>query len=276
VFLSRYRKTVDSFLPPIGWSYRWLRDATGWNHAVRTSYGFTLAGGPIMASGGWESEGIAAFLALVATHDVVLDIGANVGIYSCLAASRGKHTLAFEPSARNLHYLYQNLWANGFRNVEVFPIGLAEQPGLGRMFGYGDMASFVPGWAQAREAGSALVPLSSLDTVAAVRFQGKKLLIKLDVEGFELEVLAGATRTLDLAPNPTWLVEILFRNEAIPGGTNPNFAKTFDVFWRHGYRCRKLDKAETPVGPDDVSRWVRDGAVDQGTHDFIFSQVDAL
>ena len=270
MFLSRYRKTVDTFLPPLGWSYRLLRDATGWRHAVQTPYGLTLAGGPIMASAGWESDEIAAFLGLVATHDVVLDIGANVGIYSCLAASRGKHTLAFEPSARNLRYLNRNLRANGFSNVEVFPVGLAGEDGLGRMYGYGDMASFVPGWAQASEAQSALVPLTSLDTVAALRFQGKKLFIKLDVEGFEPEVLAGATRTLDLVPNPTWLVEILLRNEAIPGGVNPNFAKTFDVFWRHGYRCHKLDKARTPVEPEDVSHWVRSGAVDGGTRDFLF------
>jgi len=271
MLLSRCRKAVDAFVPPLGQSYRMLRDAAIWRRAVPTSYGFTLAGGPIMAAKGWESEEIAAFLGLILTHDCVLDIGANVGIYSCLAASRGKHTLAFEPCARNLHYLYRNLWANGFRDVEVFPVGLARRPGLGRMYGYGDMASFVPGWAQAWETHSALVPLTSLDAVAASRFQGKRLLIKLDVEGFEPEVLAGAIKTLDLVPNPTWLVEILLRSESIPGGVNANFAATFEVFWRHGYHCRKVDAPRTPVGPDDVSRWVSSGAVDEGTTNFLFS-----
>ena len=54
MFLSRCRKTVDTFLPPLGWSYRLMRDATRWHRAVQTSYGFTLAGGPIMAAEGWE------------------------------------------------------------------------------------------------------------------------------------------------------------------------------------------------------------------------------
>jgi hypothetical protein len=129
----------------------------------------------------------------------------------------------------------------------------------------------VPGWAQAREAQSTLVPLTTLDTIAAGRFQNHKLLIKMDVEGFELDVLAGAAITLNLNPKPTWLVEILLRGEALPGGINRKFAETFEVFWRHGYRCRKLDSARTPVGKADVSRWVANGFVDSETHDFLFS-----
>jgi FkbM family methyltransferase len=202
---------------------------------------------------------------------VVIDIGANVGMYTCLAANRRKPVIAFEPSARNLNYLYRNIWDNSFRRVEVFPMGLGRRPGLGRIYGYADMASFVPGWAQAREAHSSLVPLTSLDNVVAARLHGHKLLIKIDVEGFEPEVLAGAEKTLCMNPKPTWLIEILLHSESIPGGVNSNFASTFDVFWRHGYLCRRLDAARTRVEPDDVSRWVRDGSVESGTRDFCFS-----
>jgi FkbM family methyltransferase len=205
------------------------------------------------------------------TQDVVLDIGANVGFYSCLAASRGKHTISFEPSPRNLKFLYRNLWENKYSDVEVFPLGLAGRCGLGRIYGYGGISSFVPGWAQARKAQSTLVPLTTLDTVAAGRFQGKKLLIKMDVEGFELDVLAGAAATLDLNPKPTWLIEILLSGEVIPGGVSREFAEVFEVFWKYGYRCRKLDSVRTPVAKADVSRWVANGFVDSNTHDFLFS-----
>ena len=271
MLLSRCRRAVDTFAPPLGRSDRLLRDATNRRRARQTPYGFTLSGDPTMAVEGWEADEIAAFLAMIETHDVVADIGANVGMYACLAASRGKPVVAFEPSARNLNYLYHNLWDNAFRGVEVFPLGLARRPGLGRIYGYGGIASFVPGWAQAREAHFTLVPLTTLDAVVAGRFRGKKLLIKLDVEGFELEVLAGAEETLGLAPKPTWLVEILLRDEVIPGGTNPNFIETFQVFCEHGYQCRKLDAARTLVLPDDVRRWEINGLVEAETRDFCFS-----
>lgn len=271
MFLSRYRKAVDTFAPPLGRSYRFFRDVAVRRHAIRTPYGFSLVGDPAMAAEGYEGEEIAAFLALLESHDAVVDVGANVGVYTCLAASRGKPTIAFEPLARNLNYLYRNLWDNQFRNVEVYPMGLTEAPGLGRIYGYGGVASLRPGWAQARKTQSTLVPLTSLDTVAAGRFPGKKLLVKVDVEGFEREVLAGATKTLERIPKPTWLVEILLSGELIPGGTNRRFAETFAMFREHGYRCRGLDPARTAVGPEEVSRWVRNGRVDGGRHDFLFS-----
>jgi FkbM family methyltransferase len=270
MLLSRCRKTVDTYAPSFGRQYRLLRDATNRRRPIPTKYGFTLAGDPSMANYECESNEIEVFRELMEIHDIVLDIGANVGLYSCLAASYGKHAIAFEPSSRNLNFLYKNLWDNKFFDVEVFPLGLAGQCGLGRIYGYGGIASFVPGWAQAREAQSCLVPLTTLDTIAAGRFQNEKLLIKMDVEGFELDVLAGAVKTLGMSPKPTWLVEILLRGEVLPGGISGRFAETFEMFWKHGYRCRMLDAARTPVNPADVRRWVANGYVDSETHDFHF------
>lgn len=271
MLLSKCRKAVDTFAPPLGTGYRLLRDATNRRQSKQTKYGFTLAGDPTMAREGFEVHEIEAFLSLMETHDAVLDIGANVGFYSCLAASRGKPIVAVEPSSRNLNFLYRNLWENKFVDVEIFPLGLARQAGLGRIYGFGGIASFVPGWAQAREAQSSLVPLTTLDTMAAGRFENQKILIKMDVEGFELEVLAGATETLSRTPKPTWLVEILLSDEVIPGGISRKFAEAFAVFWKHGYRCRMLDAARTPVSQADVDRWIANGSVDFATHDFLFS-----
>lgn len=270
MFLSNFRKAVDTFAPPLGRSYRLLRDATNRRRCRPTQYGFSLAGDPSMVNGSWEQEEIHTFLQLIEDHDVVLDIGANVGFYSCLAASHGKHTIAFEPSLRNLNLLYRNLWENKLSGVEVFPVGLARQCGLGRIYGYGGIASFVPGWAQARDSQSCLVPLSTLDTVVAGRFQGKKLLIKMDVEGFELDLLAGASETLARTPKPAWMIEILLQGDVIPGGLSRGFTDTFETFWSRGYRCTRLDAGRTPVGREDVRRWVLNGKVDSETHDFLF------
>jgi FkbM family methyltransferase len=271
MFLSNCRKAVDTLAPTLGRSYRILRDKASRRRSIETAYSFTLAGDPAMAAEGWENEEIKTFLELINVHDAVLDIGANVGFYSCLAASRGMHTIAIEPSARNLAFLYRNLWDNRLSSVEIFPVGLAGHCGLGRIYGFGGISSFVRGWAQAGEKQSTLVPLTTLDTIAAGRFQKKKLLIKMDVEGFELDVLSGAQMTLSLNPKPTWLVEILLNGKVIPGGVNSMFYETFEVFWKAGYSSRKLDAARTPVTQADVGRWVANGFVDAETHDFLFS-----
>jgi FkbM family methyltransferase len=269
--ISRLRKPVDTFAPRLGTIYRRLRDLRIARRSIPTRYGFTLAGAPAMAREHWEEEEIGEFLALLETHDAVLDIGANVGFYSCLAASRGKPTLVFEPSERNLRLLTRNLWENGLKSVEVFPVGLAGESGLRRMYGFGGIASFVPGWAQARPGHFSLAPLATLDKIVAGRFPGQKLLIKVDVEGFELDVLRGAEETLSRSPRPVWMVEILLRDGVIPGGVSSHFSEAFEVFRRHGYGARKLDAARTPVEPSGVSRWVAQGFVDGGTHDFLFS-----
>lgn len=269
--VGKLRKPVDQFVPALGAWYRAVRDVTARSRSVPTKFGFTLAGDPTMAGGHWEESEIGIFLDLLQSRDVVIDIGANVGVYTCLAASRGKRVLSFEPLRRNQNYLYRNLWENRFVHVEVLPVGLSEKSGLGRIYGYGGIASFVPGWAQAQKSKYSLVPMTTLDAIAAARFQDDKLLIKLDVEGFELAVLRGAARTLARTPKPAWLIEILLRGEVIPGnGTNARFYETFDIFWSNGYQCTMANTARTPVLPSDVLRWIGNGEVEGGTNNFIF------
>jgi FkbM family methyltransferase len=270
MFLSVLRKPVDRFLPSVGCLYRSLHDLRV-AEARQTIYGFKLAGNPHFASSDFEPNEARTFLKLLESHDTVLDVGANIGFYSCLAASRGKHVIAFELLPRNLQFLYRNLWENGLHSTEVFPLGLAKEPGLRRLYGTCDTASFVTGWAQAERNLSAVVPVTSLDRIVATRFPGQKLLIKMDVEGFELDVLAGAENTLGLTPKPTWLVEILLDDKAIPGGTNTRFADVFDLFWKDGYKCRTLDTELQTVSRADVSRWVGNGSAHPKSHNFLFS-----
>jgi hypothetical protein len=94
MWLSRFRETVDTHLPWLGRSYRALREVKA-ARPRKTDYGFTLAGAPEMASG-FEHTEVSFFLNALSAYDVVLDIGANVGLYSCLACSRGKPVVAFE------------------------------------------------------------------------------------------------------------------------------------------------------------------------------------
>jgi FkbM family methyltransferase len=262
---------VDSCMPSVGQAYRSLRnERAALAPAMTTPFGFELAGNASMASGFFEKNEIHAFLTQLQRASVCIDIGANIGLYTCLAASRGKHVVAIEPMPSNLKLLCRNLVRNDFNDVEVFPLGLSSTGGITRIFGDGTAASLLQGWAGASEKFYTIVPVTTLDLIVNTRFDGLPLLIKLDVEGFEGEVLKGAKRTLGLDPKPTWLVEICL-NEHFPGGLNGRFYETFEVFWRCGYHATTADEEQRLLQPDLISRWVEQGFVDFGSHNYLFS-----
>jgi FkbM family methyltransferase len=270
MLFTSFGKVIDKFTPSLGRSCQNLRDRSSFGKPRSTAYGFALAGSPLLAEVTYEADQTALFLELLGSHDVVIDIGANVGFYSCLAASRAKRTIAIEPFPRNLNFLLSNLSENRFTDVEVFPMGLGRTPGLKQIYGFADVASFVPGWNSVNERLFSTVPITTLDTIAVHRFQGKKLLIKLDVEGFELEVLAGSEETVNLNPRPTWLIEVLLNDKAVPGGINPKFGEVFELFWKRGYSCRSIEDGRKSISQTDVERWVANGKVDGDKSNFMF------
>ena len=264
------RHIIDTWLPSIGRAYRSIRDeSAAMAPPVPTPFGFKLAGNVAMAAGVFETEEIEVFLRLLQKASTCIDIGANIGLYTCLAAAQGKHVVAIEPLSVNLTALYRNLLCNSFLDIEVFPVGLSGKAGIKRLFGGNTGASFVPGWAGASDKRNELVPVSTLDLIVQTRFDGQALLIKMDVEGFEYEVLLGAEHTLGLSPRPMWLVEICL-SEHFPDGLNDKFYNTFDAFWRRGYEARTANREERLIHADDVSRWVKQGYVDFGSHNYLF------
>jgi FkbM family methyltransferase len=180
-----------------------------------------------------------------------------------------KQTLAVEPNPVNLKRLHRNLIVNDFLSVELYPMGLSNEAGLKPLYGSGLNASFIAGWARAKDTRYTVVPLTTLDILAGTRFDGLQVTIKIDVEGLEYEVLQGATRTLALTPKPFWLIEIVL-TEQIPGGINTRMYDTFDILWRNGYQARTADREHKLVQPQDVERWIASGSRDFGSYNYLF------
>lgn len=265
------RHMIDSWLPGVGRAYRRMRDErAALAPPIPTPFGFKLAGNASMAAGAFETEETEVFLRHLQKASICIDIGANIGFYTCLAAAQGKHVIAVEPLAMNLSMLYRNLLSNNFSDVEVFPVGLSDKAGLRQLFGANTGASFVPGWARNSNASYEIVSVSTLDNLLNMRFGGQPILVKIDVEGFECEVLKGAKHTLSLSPRPVWLVEICL-TENFPGRVNHNFAATFDLFWMEGYEARTADRRERLIEPCDIARWVEQRHVDFGSYNYVFS-----
>jgi FkbM family methyltransferase len=185
----------------------------------------------------------------------------------------GVKTIAVEPLPDNLRLLYLNLLANGFSDVEVLPVALADKPGLLTLHGAGTGASLVPGWAKASALLARTVPVSTIDLLLSERLAGRRVVVKMDVEGAEDGVLAGATRLLAARPSPLWLVENDL-SEHHPAGANPHFAGVFDRFFTAGYTARAAGEGGQPVGREDVRRWVAAGRSPAGAQNFIFARAD--
>jgi FkbM family methyltransferase len=235
--------------------------------------GFMFAGSPSMMDGTFEPTETRLFLSLLRETDVLVNVGANVGYYSCLALAHGKPVMAFEPVPENVQALYKNVRANGWQDsIEILPVALSDRPGIVEIFGAGTGASLVPGWADISERFVSSVAASTLDNLAGTRFSGKRLLILMDVEGSELHVLRGATRMLSRDPRPRWMVEISVGAHQPKGiSVNPNLMETFQVFWNAGYEVSTATDTPRKVAPDEVRAIAGGGPDTLGTHNFVFT-----
>lgn len=268
--MLRWLKPVVERYPRMARLYRDVRDSLLASGArpLPTPFGFVLAGNEVMGRGAFEVRETAFVRRRIEQADVFVDVGSHVGYYSCLARQRGLHVVAVEPDRANLVLLYANLAANGWDDVEVFPVAVAASPGVRPMFGGGTGASLVRDWSGATDAHRALVPVSTLDVLLGSRFAGKRLIVKLDVEGSEYDALRGAAGLVEQSPRPLWIVEVCL-TEHHPSGLHEHFLDVFEMFWSRGYRSSTIE-GEREVERADVLRWVETRVQDFGGHNFVF------
>jgi len=131
---------------------------------------------------------------------VVFDIGANVGMFTVQQARRGAKVYAFEPNPDVYKRLVQTVVANGVTDtVQTFQYALGSTPGIGAfrvplgMTTLGSVISTV----SSDDNIVVRVDITSLDYILPPDITRIDLL-KIDVEGAEVEVLQGAIRTLKI------------------------------------------------------------------------------
>lgn len=146
---------------------------------------------------------------------VFVDVGANDGYYTLFASRRvgpGGRVVSVEPSSRERGHLERNIARNGIANVEIVPAALGASAGhadlhlahgvhtghntLGR-FAHDDV---VPAKVER-------VPLETLDAVVTRLALPRVDVVKIDVEGGEANVIAGA-RALLAAMRPVLMMEV--------------------------------------------------------------------
>lgn len=148
------------------------------------------------------------------------DVGANVGFFSVIAArlvGPGGRVVAFEPLPANARAIRHNAELNGFTQID------AREQALGGSDGEASfMLSAEPTWGKLSSAGKAPDRHTGTTVVAVRRLDGlieqeglpPPDVMKIDVEGAELEMLAGAERTLR-ACRPVILMELHGTNREV-------------------------------------------------------------
>lgn len=143
--------------------------------------------------------------------DVFVDCGANIGLFTLVAADRVSDpglVIAFEPAPSTRVALLRNIARSGHRNVTVLPHALSDAPGEVPFVVMGDsggLSSFAPA---APLLGYQLqVPVTTLDIGIPAEAWGRIRLIKVDIEGAEVQALRGATRVLT-EERPLLLIEV--------------------------------------------------------------------
>jgi FkbM family methyltransferase len=135
--------------------------------------------------------------------DVFLDVGANYGTHSMLFASRGVKTIAFEPNPQCLSFCEAVCELNRFE-IRRERVAIGDHDGrLNLVFPDGEtwLGTLVPKVADRLAETHGRLITESVELTTLDRFadglQGRRVLLKIDVEGGEIAVLKGAARTLE-------------------------------------------------------------------------------
>jgi FkbM family methyltransferase len=141
------------------------------------------------------------FCSAILPGSVVLDVGANVGIYTMLAAKRGARVFAIEADPHNVEQLQRHIRLNGFEDrVKVVHMAATDKAEIVRVFrchgnsGHSNIFEGVDGVA---------VDARTIDSLDLPPID----ICKMDIEGAEMMALSGMQQTIRRSPKMKLLVE---------------------------------------------------------------------
>lgn len=153
----------------------------------------------LMMEGYWESWISVAFHRLVrlTAPSEVINVGANLGYYSFMAASLLPQSavVAYEPQPELVELIRRSALVNGFGNITVNQRAVGSAPGSAWLRKFGDFygSAMVTSDASAIGSNAISVEINTLDLEATSPLE----FLMIDAEGFEFEILKGAEARLE-------------------------------------------------------------------------------
>ncbi|MCI5049225.1 MAG: FkbM family methyltransferase [Rickettsiales bacterium] len=206
-----------------------------------------------------------AWLETFTADDIMLDVGANVGMYSIWAAKiAGTRVFAFEPESQNFAQLCRNIALNQLDNmVTAYCLALSDETKLdilhlsqfaigGSCHSFKDCVDF-----HLKERGTAFEQgcfAMSYDQLIAEQDMPVPTRIKIDVDGIEHKVIAGLQNTLENSVVKDVLIEI-----------NTNIEE-------HASLIEHMRSLNFEYDEEDTNKYIRKEGAFTGVGNFIFKR----
>lgn len=203
-------------------------------------------------NGFYEPEWARTFLSHVEQGMDVVDIGANVGFYTVAAAKKGARVLAIEPTEGAFKRLHANVERNGVADRTILFNGLAadhndhaEMHVVEGLEEYSSLAPIPEPYIRGHQSSTISLPARTIDSLVQ-EYRLSPRLIKVDVEGAEVQVFRGAAETL-AKHRPAVMSEL---SNMLMGRFGTNCDDVVRIFVGLGYDLRGPDGGEAHQGDD--------------------------
>lgn len=149
---------------------------------------------PLIMNGVYEPTVTALLESILKPGMQFVDIGANIGYYTLIAAQRVNKVIAFEPDTLNFNLLWKNVEQNGYKNVEMFQKALGKGNGQVSVFRDSENsgATSLSEKNIQHHADYFRVEMVSLDEC----LDGPVDVMKIDAQGYEGQIIEGAIKTI--------------------------------------------------------------------------------
>jgi FkbM family methyltransferase len=210
-----------------------------------------------LISEGFEKDEISFVTKFLKTEDSFMDIGANIGYFSIYAANAigpSGTVYCFEPTPKVYNRLVSNLKLNGFKNYKAFNFAVSDE---NKSMYFHISKSEYDAWnsfvfshkSKSKPIEVKAVKIDSLVDKGSIVLNTIAL-VKIDVEGWELPVLKGMTKLLELKHAPVFLVEFTEKNAQISGFS---LRQIYDYMINYGFVWYRYDSTENVLRHEPFS-----------------------
>jgi FkbM family methyltransferase len=191
------------------------------------------------------------------SNKVIYDIGANFGEFSMFfskASAPNGHVVSFDPLQQNCDAIADNLAINGISNVRIVRMGVGSKKETKSFLVDPDATQLASSNEDIKKAArrnrhsrEVTMEIDSLDAIVAREKLPPPDLVKIDVEGMEIEVLQGMTDLMKTG-KPALFIEVHGANidaAGTEGGTPSlkNIRGLFDILSAHGYAVTHVESS---------------------------------